>query len=71
MRIKNQIINEWTIYKTYPDFSFVDNLEKMIESNQHNLKSGESLEIHQVLFVGEFKKNEKVYLVILNVVPEE
>lgn len=36
----------------------------------HPLKEGEALEIHQVVFVGEFN-NEKVYLIILNIVPEK
>ncbi|MRX54858.1 hypothetical protein GJU41_12820 [Bacillus idriensis] len=69
MRLKNQYIIEWKIRNYYSDFSFEKHLESVINDSQ-TLKEGEALEIHQVVFVGEFNK-EKVYLIILNIVPEK
>lgn len=68
MRLQNQIIIEWTIRNYYSDFSFEKHLEHVINETKP-LKEGEALEIHQVVYVGEFN-NEKVYLIILNIVPE-
>ncbi|MGM0924179.1 hypothetical protein [Metabacillus idriensis] len=72
IRIQNQIVIEWIIAKYYEDFSFEKRLENAIKMQMelHPLKEGEALEIHQVVFVGEFN-NEKVYLIILNIVPEK
>ncbi|WP_019380315.1 hypothetical protein [Actinomadura geliboluensis] len=75
MRLQNQIIVEWTIHNYYSDFSFEKHLADVIKES-HTLKEGEALEIHQVVYVGEFNndkgyKNDKVYLIILNIVPEK
>ena len=69
MRLQNQIIIEWTIRNYYSDFSFEKHLEDVINETKP-LREGEALEIHQVVYVGEFN-NEKVYLIILNIVPEK
>ncbi|ESU34524.1 hypothetical protein G3A_00655 [Bacillus sp. 17376] len=69
MRFQNQIIVEWKIRKYYDDFSFERHLERVINDTQ-SLNEGEALEIHQVVYVGEFQ-DEKVYLIILNIVPEK
>lgn len=69
MRLQNQIVMEWSIRNYYSDFSFEKHLANVIKE-AHPLKDGEALEIHQVVFVGEFN-NEKVYLIILNIVPEK
>lgn len=69
VRLHNQIVLEWSIRNYYEDFSFEKHITDVInESN--TLKDGEALEIHQVVFVGEFN-NEKTYLIILNIVPEK
>ncbi|MGN7175073.1 hypothetical protein BK139_08915 [Paenibacillus sp. FSL R5-0490] len=69
MRLQNQIIIEWTIRNHYNDFSFEKHLADVINES-HTLKEGEALQIHQVVPVGEFN-NEKVYIIILNIVPEK
>ncbi len=69
MRFQNQIIVEWKIRKYYEDFSFEKHLERVINDTQ-SLNEGEALEIHQVVYVGEFHQ-EKVYLIILNIVQEK
>ncbi|WP_419394180.1 hypothetical protein [Cytobacillus praedii] len=69
MRLQNQIIIEWTIRNYYSDFSFEKHLEDVINETKP-LREGEALEIHQVVYVGEFN-NEKVYLIILNIIPEK
>lgn len=69
MRFQNQIIVEWKIRKYYDDFSFEKHLERVINDTQ-SLNEGEALQIHQVVHVGEFQ-DEKVYLIILNVVQEK
>ncbi|TCJ01977.1 hypothetical protein [Cytobacillus praedii] len=69
MRLQNQIIIEWTIRNYYSDFSFEKHLEDVINETKP-LREGEALEIHQVVYVGEFN-NDKVYLIILNIVPEK
>lgn len=69
MRFQNQIIVEWKIRKYYEDFSFERHLERVINDTQ-SLNEGEELQIHQVVYVGEFHK-EKVYLIILNIVQEK
>lgn len=69
MRLQNQIIVEWTIRNYYSDFSFEKHLADVIKE-PYTLKKGEALEIHQVVYVGEFN-NDKVYLIILNIVPEK
>ncbi|MED3575652.1 hypothetical protein ACTHO0_27710 [Cytobacillus praedii] len=69
MRLQNQIIVEWTIRNYYSDFSFEKHLTDVIKES-HALKEGETLEIHQVVYVGEFN-NDKVYLIILNILPEK
>lgn len=69
MRLQNQIIIEWTIRNYYSDFSFEKHIADVIKES-HTLKEGEALEIHQVVYVGEFN-NEKLYIIILNIVPEK
>ncbi|MEK5063677.1 hypothetical protein [Cytobacillus sp. FSL R5-0596] len=69
MRLQNQIVIEWTIRNYYSDFSFEKHIESVINETKP-LKEGEALEIHQVVYVGDFN-NEKVYLIILNIVPEK
>ena len=70
MRLKNQIIVEWTLVKHYEDVSFVQRLEHVIKAQNETLKEGEVLEIHQIIYVGEFNQ-EKVYIIILNIIPEK
>ncbi len=70
MRLKNQIIVEWTLVKHYEDVSFVQRLEHVITAQNETLKEGEALEIHQIIYVGEFNQ-EKVYIIILNIIPEK
>lgn len=65
MRIGNQIVIEWTIARIYENFSFekaIDNVLKQVILNE-----GEKVEIHQLVNVGEFN-NEKIFLIILNVI---
>ena len=65
MRINNQIVIEWTIARVYEDFSFAKALDNGIKLA--TLNEGETVELHQLVNVGEFN-NEKVFLIILNVI---
>ncbi|MEK3981471.1 hypothetical protein MKY37_20885 [Psychrobacillus sp. FSL K6-2836] len=65
MRIGNQLVIEWTIARVYEDFSFSKALDNAIKHAR--LSEGESVELHQLVNVGEFN-NEKVFLIILNVI---
>lgn len=65
MRINNQIFIEWTIARTYEDFSFTKAIDNALK--QVSLKEGEKVEVHQLVNVGEFN-NEKIFLIILNVI---
>ena len=65
MRVNNQIVIEWMIARVYEDFSFSKALDNGIK--QATLNEGETVEIHQLVNVGEFN-NEKVFLIILNVI---
>ncbi|MEK5038390.1 hypothetical protein [Sporosarcina sp. FSL K6-3457] len=65
MRINNQIVIEWTIARVHENFSFAKSLDNVL--NTVSLNEGEKVEIHQLVNVGEFN-NEKVYLIILNVI---
>lgn len=67
MRIQGQVIIEWTISNRVSEFSFSQRLEKVISNQNQPLKEGETLEIHQINYIGEFN-NEKVYIIILNIV---
>jgi uncharacterized protein with WD repeat len=71
MSLQNQLIIEWTIITHYDDVSFAERLERVIKAQKEQLKEGEALEIHQIVYVGEIKENEKTYLIILNIVPEK
>lgn len=71
MSLQNQVIIEWTIRKYYNDVSFAERLEHVIKAQKKHLKEGEAIQIHQMVYVGEMKKNEKTYLIILNIVPEK
>lgn len=68
MRINNQIFIEWTIVRVYEDFSFTKAIETALK--QVSLKEDEKVEVHQLVNVGEFN-NEKVFLIILNVITEK
>ena len=65
MRLNNQIVIEWTIARVYEDFSFSKALNDGIKLA--TLNEGETVELHQLVNVGEFN-NEKVFLIILNVI---
>ncbi|WP_121610815.1 hypothetical protein [Mesobacillus foraminis] len=71
MSLQNQVIIEWTIRKHYNDVSFAERFEHVIKAQKEQLKEGEAIQIHQIVYVGEMKKNEKTYLIILNIVPEK
>ncbi|TCN26514.1 hypothetical protein [Mesobacillus foraminis] len=71
MSLQSQVIIEWTIRKHYNDVSFAERLEHVIKAQKEHLKEGEAIQIHQMVYVGEMKKNEKTYLIILNIVPEK
>ncbi|MBM7602624.1 hypothetical protein JOC75_000594 [Metabacillus crassostreae] len=71
MSLQNQLIIEWTIIIHYDDVSFAERLEHLIKAQTEQLKEGEALEIHQIVYVGEIKEKEKTYLIILNIVPEK
>jgi hypothetical protein len=64
LRINNQIFIEWTIANVYKDFSFSDTIQEILQTTQ--LDEGETIEVHQVVNIGEFN-NEKKFLIILNV----
>lgn len=68
MRFHKQIIIEWSIRNYYEDFSFERHIERVVNQKEM-LKEGEALQVHQVVYVGEFH-NEKVYLIILNIIQE-
>jgi hypothetical protein len=70
MRLRNQIIVEWTIVNHYDDVTFVERLGKAVKMQEELLKEGEALEVHQVTYVGEFEK-EKKYIIILNILPKK
>ena len=70
MSLQNQIIIEWTIRTHYNDVSFAERIEHVIKAQKEQLKEGEAIEIHQIVYVGEIKEKEKTYLIILNIVPE-
>lgn len=69
MRLQNQLIVEWSIRKHYDDVTFAERLGQLVKLQNESLKEGEALEIHQITYVGEFNK-EKVYIIILNIVPK-
>ncbi|MFB5285371.1 hypothetical protein [Peribacillus sp. Hz7] len=71
MSLQNQIIIEWTIRTHYNDVSFAERIEHVIKAQKEQLKEGEAIEIHQIVYVGEIKEKEKTYLIILNIVPEK
>ena len=71
MSLQNQVIIEWTIITHYNDVSFAERLEHVIKAQKEQLKEGEAIEIHQIVYVGEIKEKEKTYLIILNIVPEK
>ncbi|RFB09442.1 hypothetical protein DZB84_24370 [Bacillus sp. HNG] len=71
MSLQNQVIIEWTIRTYYEDVSIAERLEHIIKAQKEQLQEGEALEIHQIVYVGEIKQNEKTYLIILNIVPEK
>lgn len=70
MRIHNQIIIEWTLITNYDDVTFAERLGQVVKAQNELIKDGESLEIHQVTYVGEFNK-EKKYIIILNIIPKK
>jgi len=65
LRINNQIVIEWTIAILYEDFSFAKALDNGIKLA--TLKEGETVELHQLVNVGEVN-NGKIFLIILNVI---
>lgn len=71
MILQNQVIIEWTIAKHYDDISFAKRLEHVVKAQKEQLKEGEAIQIHQIVYIGEIRKYEKTYLIILNIVPEK